>query len=132
MTAGLLLLAQATALKVLRTNLSTITPVLGLRHLLVDGAHSCCQSLFKMLPLFKSLETLSLNCYCDPGAVCFPALHLEGLQQLRSVELYRVLPSSIRLREGCELHVSISGRLTPFERFPQHQSPVSSLACCNF
>ena len=103
---------QATALEVLHTNLNT-----SLRHLLIDGEKSEHQDLFEMLPLFKSLETLSLNSEscCDPGAVRLPTLHLEGLQQLRSVKLSKVLPSSIQLREDCELHVSTSGRprLTP-------------------
>ena len=110
-TAGLLPWHQANALRVLRTSFNTITPVLSLSHLLVECPDTSHEYLFKTLPLFKSLETLSLHHFTAHAVMRFPALHLEGLNQLRSLKLYRVLPSSIRLRGGCELHFTETGRL---------------------
>lgn len=63
----------------------------------------------------KSLETLSLHTSMRSlaGWLSFPMLHLEGLRELRVVDLDKVLPSSIRLRAGCELHIFLTGRLIP-------------------
>ena len=56
------LLLQATRLKVLcTTGVSVIAPVLGLTHLVISNVGPDFQSLSQALPLFMSLETLSLG-----------------------------------------------------------------------
>ena len=87
--------------------------MLGLRHLVILHPGPGCESLAQQLVLFRSLEILSLNNTYKPEDVSFPGLHLDGLPALHSVKLKRVVPRSIRLREGCELHIVITGRLIP-------------------
>ena len=112
----------ASSLKALHSNLRTITPVHGLRHLVVCDAGPSFKSLARLLPLFKALETLCLyNCskqdkmpyYSKHADVRFPELHLGGMTVLRSLELDTVLPRSIQLHETCDLHITLTGRLIP-------------------
>ena len=108
---------QATTLKALRTNLIVTTPVTGLAHLVVhDVGGSNMGTLSLTLPLFKSLKTLSLGTNWPTASVSFPALHLAGLQDLSSVELDRLMPASILLSKGCELHLKLTGKLIPSEQ----------------
>ena len=84
--------------------------MLGLAHLVVDAGRDYT-TLSQMLPLFTSLKTLSLGSIMGSWSIPFNALHLDGLQELRSVTLIAAYPlHSIRLPEGCELHVNITGR----------------------
>lgn len=99
---------QATGLKALRTNLTVIMPsCLGLKHLVVSEAPPNFGVLSQTLPLFKSLETLSL--YSTGSAGVLPTLHLAELEHLRSVNLEGLTLGSIRLRTSCMLHVTSSG-----------------------
>lgn len=104
---------QATALVALRTNLTLIMPVLGLKHLVVHRARPSFRVLSQTLPLFKSLETLSLESISRAEAVSFPMLHLAGLEHLRSVDLTKLTPGSIQLPTSCMLHVTSSGNALP-------------------
>ena len=102
--------------------------VVGLAHLVVHDAGRNFSTLSHTLPLFKSLKTLSLGTKWAMASVSFPTLHLAGLQELRSVQLDRLMPGSIRLREkGCELHLSITGMLMHHGSLPGHICQVSSL-----
>lgn len=106
---------QATALKALRTNLTDFDtpPVAGLRHLVVhDAGYDLC-ILSQTLRGLSSLLTLSLGTKWDTAEVTFPSLHLAGLQELRSVQLDRLMPDSILLSSGCELHIKARGMLIP-------------------
>ena len=97
----------------MHTNLtSNITPLPGLKHLVVRNAGRGTESLAQVLPLFMSLETLSLSNHRASQAYSC-RLHLDGLQQLRSVALDKMLLCGIRLRKGCELHVNTTGTLLP-------------------
>ena len=112
-----LLCMQATALKALRTNLAVTRPGnAGLTHLVIHDAGEDIGTLSQTLPLFKSLKTLSLGTNWPMAAVSFPTLHLAGLQDLSSVELDRLMPGSILLSSGCELHIKMTGTLTPSEQ----------------
>ena len=111
---------QATALKALRTNLTYISPVLGLTHLLICEAGTDFEILSQTLALFKSLQTLYLESYAADEEVAFPTLHLAGLQELRSIHLNGLVPGSIRLSASCKLHFSTTGRPIPWGCPPCH------------
>ena len=110
---------QATALKALRTNLTVIMPVLGLTNLVVSDAGPDFTLLSQRLPLFKSLQTLFLGCNPETlitrnKPLSFPNLHLdrlEALRELRSVDLDRLMPGSIRLDEDRKLYITVTGTL---------------------
>ncbi len=87
--------------------------VVGLAHLVVHDAGRNFSTLSHTLPLFKSLKTLSLGTKWAMASVSFPTLHLAGLQELRSVQLDRLMPDSILLSSGCELHIKARGMLIP-------------------
>ena len=99
---------QAPALKALRTNITLITPVVGLAHLVLHEAKPNIRVLSQTLPHFRSLETLSLGSICPAGAEALPTLHLAGLEHLRNINLDGLTPGSIRLRASCMLHVTSS------------------------
>ena len=92
----------------LRTNgVSVIAPVLGLTHLMISNAGPDFQSLSLALPLFMSLETLSLSGFIGKNLT----LHLDELPKLHSLELVLLKPGSIRLSTTCKLHIVMSGKI---------------------
>ena len=108
---------QAIALRALRTDLDNISPssLLGLAHLEVHNIAPSLLVLSQTLPLFKSLQTLSLQCNSLHPSEDFPALHLDGLTNLSIVYLAHLRVSSIRLSERCKLTIFTTGKPTRYE-----------------
>lgn len=104
---------QATSLRLLRTDLTDISPVLcSLTNLLIFQAGPNLHTLCQLLPQLHALETLSLGVYeyevFERESV---SLHLDGLKALKSLQLDTLVPSSIRLSKSCKLHIFLNGRL---------------------
>ena len=105
----------------LRTNLDLVSPSLGLTHLVVHNASPNLLVLAETLPLFKSLETLFLECSLkETLPLPYPSLHLDALQQLRSVKLDGVSVNAIRLSKHCELHINLTGMLSFLSAYLKH------------
>ena len=108
--------------------------VVGLTHLVVNDAGPDLSVLSQTLPLFRNLETFALGTTMDHEFLIFPTLHLEELPELRSVNLDRLMPGSIRLSKDSWLYVTITGRLTAsklayFETTPNFVSELMRVHC---
>lgn len=87
--------------------------MLSLAHLVISTVEDNFTILSKTLPQFSLLKSLFLGGTPGSNANSSLKLHLEGLRELRSVALNRLVPVSIQLRESCKLHVHMTGRRRP-------------------
>ena len=79
----------------------------GIKHLMLEVPKIDCAPLSSSLAVLKQLQTLWVSVGDMPERQkSHGALQLTALQALRTVALDGLVPSSIRLDDKCELHVS--------------------------
>ena len=77
----------------------------GIRHLMLELLELDCSRLSSSLAVLEQLQTLCVSVVLKPERHTAGAVELTALEALRSVRLVELLPDSIKLGDGCELHL---------------------------
>ena len=87
-------------------HLDTFGRARGIKHLLLEASGIDFVRLSTALAVLEQLQTLCLHDTERPAPQTPGALQLDALTTLRTVALEGLVPESIRLTEGCELHIT--------------------------
>ena len=85
-------------------HLDTFGRARGIKHLMLKSPCLHCSRLSTALTALEQLQTLWLNKGIEPHTP--GALQLDALTALRTVALDGLVPESILIEEGCELHIT--------------------------
>ena len=101
------LLGQSSGLKFLYLDVGALPCLPSLAHIQHLQLHMCADSLVNLMPALASLVTLQTLCLSSPDN-SFPGhLNLQGLSQLQSLNLERLVPGSLTLASSTALHATV-------------------------